>query len=125
MSEISDASVNVQLTLIKHSSYFELNFDFNGWGEVACSRCLDPLRIDISSQAQMFVKYGEEFGEEYSDDNDIVVLSYDEDRLNVAQYLYEYAHLSLPIRRVHPEEKQCNAQMLAKLEQFLVKNNTL
>ena len=120
LSEISDAGIDVQLTLVKHSRYFELNFDFNGWVEVACNRCLDPLKLEIASQAQMFVRFGDHSGEDESDENDVIVLPYGEERLNVAQYLYEYAHLSLPIRRVHPQKDECNAEMLTKLEQFLV-----
>jgi uncharacterized metal-binding protein YceD (DUF177 family) len=122
MSDISKASIDVQLTLVKHTRFLELHFVFDGWAEVSCDRCLDPLRIDISSDAQMFVKFGEREGEDDSDDNDVIILSHGEDRLDVAQYLYEYAHLSLPIRRVHPDDATCNQEMIHKLEQYLVKN---
>ena len=126
MSEIGDASIGVQLTLVKHSRFLELNFVFNGWVEVSCDRCLDPLKIEITSEPRMFVKFGEHAGEDDSDDNDVIILPHGEDRLDVVQYLYEYAHLSLPIRRVHSNDANghstCNAEMIRKLEQFLVKN---
>jgi uncharacterized metal-binding protein YceD (DUF177 family) len=124
MSEISNASINVQLTLVKHTRFLELNFVLDGWAEVNCDRCLDPLKFDIASEAQMFVKFGDRAGEDDSDDHDVIILPYDEDQLDVAQYLYEYAHLSLPIRRVHPDDTNghgtCNAEMIRKLEQYLV-----
>ena len=124
MSEISDASINVQLTLIKHSSFLELNFDMNGWAEVNCDRCLDPLKLDISSESLLIVKFDDHAGDDDSDDNDVVILPYSEDKLNVSQYLYEYAHLNLPIRRVHPDDANgqstCNEEMIHKLEQYLV-----
>ena len=127
-SEISDACVNVQVTLWKHSNFLELKFVFSGWAEVSCSRCLDPMRLDVVSQAKMYVRFGSEAGEDDSDDNDVITLPYGEDRLNIAQYLYEYSHLSLPIRRVHPEnengESMCNAEMISKLEQFLVNKSS-
>lgn len=126
MSEISDASINVQLTLVKHSSFLELNFVMNGWAEVTCDRCLDPLKIDTESEAQMFVKFDDHAGGDDSNYNDIIILPYGEDRLNVAQYLYEYSHLNLPMRKVHSDNDNgknlCNAEMISKLEQFLVKN---
>jgi len=126
MSEINDANIEVQLTLVKHSSFLELRFVLNGRAEVSCDRCLDPLKLDIASEAQMFVRFGEQVGEDDSEGNDVIVLPYDEDRLDVSQYLYEYAHLSLPIRRVHPEDANghsaCNAEMIQKLEQYLVEN---
>jgi uncharacterized metal-binding protein YceD (DUF177 family) len=124
MSEISDASVIVQLTLIKHSSFLELKFDMNGWAEVACDRCLDPLRLNLAAEAQIYVKFGDCEGEDDSDDNDVIILPYGEDRLNITQYLYEYAHLNLPLRRIHPDDTNgqstCNAEMLSKLKQYLV-----
>jgi uncharacterized metal-binding protein YceD (DUF177 family) len=126
MSEINDASIEVQLTLVKHSRFFELHFVMNGWAEVSCDRCLDPLKLGIESDAKMFVRFGEHAGEDDSDGNDLVILPYEEDRLDVAQYLYEYAHLNLPIRRVHPDDANgrsaCNAEMISKLEQYLVKS---
>ena len=126
MSEISDASIGVQLTLVKHSRFLELNFVLNGWAEVSCHRCLDPLKLEITSEPRMFVKFGEQAGEDDSDDDDVIFLPYGEDQLDIAQYLYEYAHLSLPIRMVHADDANgqsaCNAEMIHKLEQFLVKN---
>ena len=123
MSEIGNASIGVQLTLVKHSRFLELNFILNGWAEVNCDRCLDPLNVEIKSEPRMFVKFGEHEGEDDSDDNDVIFLPYGEDRLDVAHYLYEYAHLSLPLRRVHPDDANaCNVEMIHKLEQYLVKN---
>ena len=124
-SDINDASISVNLTLVKHPRFLELNFVLNGWAEVNCDRCLDPVKIEIGSEVQMFVKFDEHIGEDSPDDNDMIILPYDEDRLDVAQYLYEYAHLSLPMRRVHPNgddgKEMCNPEMISKLEQHLVK----
>ena len=126
MSEINDASIGVQLTLVRHSRFIELNFVLDGWVKVSCDRCLDPLKLEIASEPRMFVRFGEHVGEDDSEDDDVILLSYGEDQLDVAQHLYEYAHLSLPIRRVHPDDANghsaCNAEMIQKLEQFLVKN---
>ena len=126
MSEIGDASISVQLTLVKHSLFLELNFMLDGWVEVCCDRCLDPLKLEITSDSRMFVRFGEHADEDDSDDDDLIILPHGEDQLDVAQYLYEYAHLSLPIRRVHPDDDNgqsaCNAEMISKLEQFLVKS---
>ena len=127
MSEISDASINVQLTLLKHTRFIDLLFVFDGWVEVSCTRCLDPLKLDMTSEVKMYVKFGDQVGEDDSDNDDVIFLQYGEDRLNVAQYIYEYAHLNLPIRRVHTDDangkSRCNEEMITKLEQFLVKTN--
>ncbi len=127
MSEIDNAHINVQVIVVKHTRFLELSFVLNGWGEVCCDRCLDPLKLDIISEAQLYVKFGDHITEDDSDDSDVVILPHGEDQLDIAQYLYEYAHLSLPIRRVHPDDingrSTCNAEMIRKLEQYLVKDN--
>ena len=125
MSEISDACIQVQLTVVKHTHFLELEFTMNGWSEVICDRCLDPLKLDITSEARMYVGFDDHAGEDRSDDDfDMIILSHDDDRLDVAQYLYEYVHLSLPIRRIHPDDANgqstCNADMIRKLEKYLV-----
>jgi len=125
MSEINDANIHAQLTLVKHTSFLELHFALNGWAEVSCDRCLDPLKLEVASEDQMIVKFVENADDEESDD-DIVFLPHDEDRLDVAQYLYEYAHLNLPMRKVHPEDasgrSRCNAEMMCKLKEYLIEN---
>jgi len=124
LSEINDALIDVRLTLVKHTRFLELVFVFNGWVEVVCDRCLEPLKLDLASEAKMIVKFGEH--ESDSDQDDVITLPYDEDRLNVAQYLYEYAHLYLPIRRIHLDDANgksgCNEEMLLKLNQYLIEN---
>jgi len=121
MSEIVQASISVALTMVKHSDFIELNFALNGWATVSCDRCLDPLKVEIASEPRMFVRFGKHAGEDDESDDDVIVLPYGEDSIDMAQYLYEYAHLSLPMRRVHPENG-CNQEMLSKLEEFLVKS---
>ena len=60
--------------------------------------------------------------EELSDD--VITISRDEFQINVAQYLYEMVILGLPIKRVHPSDKngnsQCDPEMIAKLGEYLV-----
>lgn len=127
MSEISDARVNVRVTLLKHTHFLELDFFLDGWVEVSCDRCLDSLTIDIVSTPRLYVQFGKDGGEEESDESDIVVLAYGEEQMDVAQYIYEYAHLSLPVRRVHGDDENgqnmCNREMIHRLEQYLVNDD--
>ena len=125
-SEINDANIDVQVILVKHSSFLELDFDLKGWAEVICDRCLDPLKLDVAANAKMIVKFGEDASENDTDDDDVIFLPFGEDRIDVAQNLYEYAHLNLPLRRVHPDDENgqslCNSEMIRKLEQYLIEN---
>ncbi len=126
MSEIDQADINVQVTLVKRDQFLEIDFLLEGWAEVPCDRCLDPLSVDIRTESKLYVRFGGSFDEEDSEDgNDVIILPPDEDELNVAQYIYEYAHLGLPIKRVHSNDgsgkNRCNEDMIGHLEKYLVK----
>ena len=125
-SEINGANIDVQVTLIKHTRFLEIDIDLSGWVEVICDRCLDPLKLEMASKTKMIVKFIEDASEDDTDNDDVIFLPSGEDRINIAQYLYEYAHLNLPLRRVHPGNEDgsssCNAELISKLEQYLIDN---
>jgi uncharacterized metal-binding protein YceD (DUF177 family) len=115
VSEIEDADIKVQATMVKHQQFLEVNLSLSGWAEVLCDRCLDPVSLSIETEEQLIVKFDEPSG----DDDDVIILSGNDTELDISHYLYEYAHLALPVRRVH-EEGGCNKEMIARLEQYLV-----
>jgi uncharacterized protein len=48
----------------------------------------------------------------------------DEHELDMKQYFYEYILLALPIKRVHPDDKNgnstCDPEMLKKLKEHII-----
>ena len=119
-SEICEADVNVHLILEKRSQFMELKFELNGVVGVSCDRCLDLVSLPVCDSSLLLVK----FGEETQDGDEYLVLSQAEDTLDVSQFIYEYAHLFMPLRRVHPENEKgqntCNKDMMNTLGQYLV-----
>jgi uncharacterized metal-binding protein YceD (DUF177 family) len=124
-SIIYDAEIAVRVILVKHHELVELNIGMSGWAEVECDRCLDPLKVETAVDTQMFVKFKGNSGDIDEDDDDFIILSQGDDSIDLAPYFYEIAHLTLPIRRVHGDDENgkslCNAEMISKLEQFLIK----
>ncbi|HKJ79252.1 MAG TPA: DUF177 domain-containing protein, partial [Prolixibacteraceae bacterium] len=47
----------------------------------------------------------------------------EEHQLNLAQLIYEYISLAIPLKRVHPEDKngdsQCDTEMLDKINNYV------
>lgn len=120
-SEISKGKVHVVVNLDKQSSLLQLEFILVGIVYVACDRCLDNLDLAVNYNTNLFIKFGEQTGEQ---SEEILVLSYAEHELDISQYIYEYAHLSLPYKRMHSDnengESTCNKDMLKKLEAYLL-----
>ena len=114
-SEVKRGVVNVQVELIKHSQFLELQFDINGKITVNCDRCLEPFVTRINHQAMLYVRFGEKTLEQ---SDDLLILADSENEVRLDQLIYEYIHLALPIQHIHPEldgMSGCNPEMMEKL----------
>lgn len=90
-------------------------FYFHSEGKVfaPCDRCLADVEVPIDTDDILSVK----LGAEYSDEGEIIVVPENEGVIDVSQFIYELIALSLPMKLVH-EEGQCDAAMMATLEQL-------
>ncbi len=117
--------VLASVELIKESTMLILNFEFKGSVVLECDRCLDKYDQQLSGKARLIVKFGE-VAEEITDE--IVVIPYEAYQIDISQYLYEFIALSLPVKHVHPDDKNghstCNSDMLERLESLTIKTDT-
>jgi uncharacterized protein len=121
-SEIEQGNLQVNLSLLKQSTMMVLRFEINGTVKVNCDRCTGELDLPIKENYKLIVKVG---GNDSTDeDDDIITIAANEYELDLSQYIYEYIILSIPIKRIHPDDKNgnttCDKEMLKKLKQFLV-----
>lgn len=125
--DISGGSVKIKLNLHKKATFMELDFILDGFLTVTCDRCLDSFDYRFQAKESLYVRFGDK-PEEQSDK--VIIIPREESRFNIAQYIYEFSALSLPVRKVHPDNKNgqsgCNPEMLKKLEEHEAKeNNTI
>ena len=114
--EIKKGHVSVRLDLEKEAKLLVLNFHFRGNVEVPCDRCAEPFSLPVAGNDRLIVKSGSGYYEE----NEVVqVIPEGESQLDVSPFIYEFIHLLLPVRRIHPErrngESTCNPEILKKL----------
>ncbi len=100
---------------------FVLEFTIHGTVELNCDRCNEPLNYELHSNEKIIFKFGEE-GFENSDE--VIVLARSEHELNVAEYIYEFINLGVPIIHIHPDlengESGCNKEVLEVLKRLSV-----
>ncbi len=122
-SIVEEGNVNVCLILEKQSSLLILNFDIEGQVKVQCDRCLEMYDQIINGSDQVFVKFGDK---EFEDGDDVIWVSANDNQLNVAQLIYEFICLAVPIKRIHPEDENgnstCDPQMIEKLDKYIIKD---
>jgi uncharacterized metal-binding protein YceD (DUF177 family) len=115
-SEISRAGVQIELDMDKSDRMLVLNFDMSGYIGVTCSRCLDDFDLEVSGQEEFFVKFGTEYKEE---DDDVLIIPEGESHIDISGLIYDYLHLMIPYRVVHPEnekgESACDPEVIKKL----------
>lgn len=116
--DVQKGKLNVELTVIRNSSNFELNFKIDGVVQVPCNRCLDDMDLEISVKDKLFVKFGKDFAEE---GDNIVIVPESEGAINIAWFLYEFIAVAVPIKHVHPAGK-CNKMMSSKLKRHIAKS---
>ncbi len=115
-SLVKNGDIKVKAAFEKRSAFLKLHFTISGWLELTCDRCLDGYPQDVELETELFVKYGEE--SEFEEGDNVVWVLPEEHHLNLAQVIYEFVTLSIPLRHVHPNEtgeNSCNREMLERL----------
>ena len=109
-TEIKDGACEVTVALERGEAMLTLDVTVDGSVVVECDRCLEECRIPVHYQGRLLVKFSDEV-HEY--DGEVMWMLPGEDRVELAQYIYESIVLSLPYQRVHPEG-ECNPEMLKR-----------
>jgi len=110
-SDIIGGKIQVNLSVHRRSQFMEFHFNLKGSVRIICDRCLEEFNYQIETNEMLYLRYGDVF-EEVSDN--VIIIPREEPRVNIAQYLYEYTVLNLPVSRMHKED-DCNPEMLKKL----------
>ena len=121
----------VKLSLDKKVGFMLLKFEIGGTLEVVCDRCNNYLPLQLWDEFTIMVKMVEEPDQmnEQEDDPDIYYISRGESHVDVANWIYEFINLSIPMHRTCSYEKMngpyCNPaawDVLHKLETKEEKN---
>jgi len=114
--EVQQGNVKAKVTVVKKTTLFELSFYLDGVIQIHCNRCLDDMNQPIQYKEKLQVKFGENFSEE----GDIVIVPESDGAINIAWFLYEFIVLNIPIKHVHAPG-ECNKTMVSKLKKHITR----
>jgi uncharacterized metal-binding protein YceD (DUF177 family) len=126
LQDFRNCEANVKLFLDKKNSFMLLKFEVGGKIEIGCDRCGNKLPLDLWDEFNILVKLVEEpdLMNQQEEDPDVYYISKGESHLHIADWIYEFINLSIPMQRMCREEEMggpyCNKEvldMLKKLEQ--------
>jgi uncharacterized metal-binding protein YceD (DUF177 family) len=123
-ADFTNCQSKIRLILEKNTSFLMLKFEVGGLVDVVCDRCGNTLAMDLWDEFKMVVKLVENPDQmnETEGDPDIYYISRSESHLHVADWIYEFVSLSIPMQRMCGEEDiggpQCNKEVLAMLKKM-------
>ena len=128
-TDFTNCKAEIKLTLEKNTSFMMLKFEVGGKMDVACDRCGNPLQMDLWDEFNMIIKLVENPDEmnETEDDPDIYYISRTESHLHLANWIYEFVVLSIPMQKMCKESEtggpQCNKEILNMLKKMATGTN--
>lgn len=99
-SFVSKGNGKIELVLLKSDSFMQLKFEIIGKVELVCDRSLEPFWFELKLTDKLLIKFGEDW-EEISDE--ILIMPRNEQTINVAQYIYEFIGVAIPMKKLHPK----------------------
>jgi len=89
-------------------NFFQLTFNIGGSVRLDCERCNEEFDLELDAVHYMLVKYNDGSLEPKEDDPDVVYIERNDSHINVADLIYEFILLSIPIKRMHPDDEDGN-----------------
>ncbi len=115
-SPVQTSDLKVQIVLTKKPGVTSIVFNVKGTILTPCDRCLTDIHLPIEGSFPMLIKDAEEL----SEDIDVIYVNSSQKKLEVAQYLYEFSLLSIPIIKAYDCDEDtprpCDDTTLDKLE---------
>jgi uncharacterized metal-binding protein YceD (DUF177 family) len=112
-SLIENGRLIAYLELEKKETMLIANLEIDGFIFTDCDRCSELLAQEIEGDLTLYYT----FGEEESEDENLIVLAPESYQIDLTQPLYELISLSLPAKMVH-EDGDCNEEMVELINKY-------
>lgn len=106
-SIIQKGLLEANVDLEKTALHIRMNFSIKGTIELICDRSLDAFDFPIDCVHPLIFKYSEEEGEITEE---IIGIKRETTKINIAQYIYEFINLEVPIKKLHPRFQDAEDQ---------------
>jgi uncharacterized protein len=98
-SLVEKGNLQADITLNKQPALITLNFRIKGTVQLECDRSLELFDYPLSIDKTIVYQYGEEEAEIAED---VYTITTGTQQINVAQLLYEFIGVAIPMKRLHP-----------------------
>jgi uncharacterized metal-binding protein YceD (DUF177 family) len=99
-SIVQSGELDVKLDLDNRETFLVLDFTIKGSIDLTCDRSLEEFEHVLDLKEQLILKYG---SEEIQGDDEIEIIEPGTIRINVADFIYEYITIAVPMKKIHPK----------------------
>lgn len=111
----TQGEIHATVDIRKSSLLMEVEIKMKGKVKGACDRCLGELEVPMAGEMNLYVKQS---CREEGNEDDYIVISPEDDFLDMSSYLYETYMLHYPMRVVHPDG-ECEAEMQEVYQRYV------
>ncbi len=116
-SSLTAQDMLVSLLFTKSGSMFTLVFGISGKIKLDCDRCLSTIDFPVKDSHTVLVKISD-YPQESSDD--LIYLTPHDYKLNIAQHVYDFINLSIPIKKTCSEVgRVCDPAVTEKINSVI------
>lgn len=122
--DFKNCEAKVKLLLDKKPGFMQLKFEVGGTLQVVCDRCNNDLPLQLWDDFNITVKVVEnpEVMNEQEEDPDMYYIGQGDAHFDVANWIYEFINLSIPMQKTCSYEKMdgphCNPRALDVLKKM-------
>ena len=127
-SEVTDGQAKINVLLKKSETMIEVTLQIKGSVKLICDRSSEEFDFRLETDNNIIFKYGDDW-KELSDE--IIMIPRGEQRINLAQYIYEFIGLAIPMKRLHPrfdqdevEDDQTNEMVYSSYDEHEEEDNS-
>lgn len=111
--ELCDGNVHVAAVLEKNERVMMFDFSLEGEVTTLCDRCLGEMKVPIEGKERLNVRLSDD---ETSDDENVAILPEGSFEIDLAQWLYEYVAVRIPMQHMHPDG-ECDPEVTKFIEE--------
>jgi len=121
-SAIDNGELTIRLDFTLNSSFFILDFKIDGFIKSQCDRCTEAFDLELIDDHKLIVKYNRD-RDVKDDESDVLYITEGDIQLELAQIIYEYIVLSIPIMKLHPDDDEGNSTCNPEILEFLARDS--
>ena len=96
---VNGGDLTAHIVLDKSPLLLNLTFNIKGVVNLTCDRSLENFDYPVDIQENLLIKYGDQ---EMELDDNVLQITAGAQKINLAQHLFDYIGLAIPMKKLHP-----------------------